>query len=50
MKHTNNFSCQVYNLRGNLQSDNLQHLQLFTEFGRQAMDASDSNSTPFQGN
>jgi len=42
-------SCQIYNLRGNLQSDNLQHLQLFTEFGRQAMDEVGSDeSTPFQ--
>jgi len=41
-------SCQVYNIRGNLQSDNLQHLQLFTEFGRQAMNQTESGSTPFQ--
>ena len=41
-------SCQIYNLRGNLQSDNLQHLQLFTEFGRQAMDEVGHESTPFQ--
>ena len=37
----------MYNLRGNLQSDNLQHLQLFTEFGRQAMDQSEG-AVPFQ--
>lgn len=40
-------SCQIYNIRGNLQSDNLQHLQLFTEFGRQAMEES-KESVPFQ--
>ena len=42
------FSCQIYNVRGNLQSDNLQHLQLFTEFGRQAMSEEISDRPPFQ--
>ena len=42
------FSCQIYNIRGNLQSDNLQHLQLFTEFGRQAMEEAGPESVPFQ--
>merc|ERR1712131_345685 len=41
-------SCQIYNIRGNLQSDNLQHLQLFTEFGRQAMEEAGPESVPFQ--
>lgn len=41
-------SCQIYNIRGNLQSDNLQHLQLFTEFGRQAMEEAGPESIPFQ--
>lgn len=41
-------SCQIYNVRGNLQSDNLQHLQLFTEFGRQAMSEEISDRPPFQ--
>ena len=31
-----------------MQSDNLQHLQLFTEFGRQAMEEAGPESVPFQ--
>ncbi|CAG5112714.1 Oidioi.mRNA.OKI2018_I69.chr2.g6897.t1.cds [Oikopleura dioica] len=41
-------SLQIYNVRGNLQTDNLQHLQLFTEFGRQAIAQEVSDSEPFQ--
>jgi len=41
-------SIQIYNVRGNLQTDNLQHLQLFTEFGRQAIAQDVSDSQPFQ--
>ncbi|BHF68274.1 Putative RING-H2 finger protein [Sparganum proliferum] len=40
-------SKQVYNIHGNLQEDNLQHLQFFTEYGRIAME-SGSSETPFQ--
>lgn len=39
-------SVQVYNLSQNIQEDDLQHLQLFTEYGRLAME--DSAHTPFQ--
>ena len=39
-------SVLVYNLTSNIQQDDLQHLQLFTEYGRLAME--DSGDTPFQ--
>ncbi|KAF0286686.1 Atlastin [Amphibalanus amphitrite] len=39
-------SVQIFNLMGNLQNDNLEHLQLFTEYGRLALQ--DASSTPFQ--
>uniref|UniRef100_A0A0X3Q3M5 GB1/RHD3-type G domain-containing protein n=1 Tax=Schistocephalus solidus TaxID=70667 RepID=A0A0X3Q3M5_SCHSO len=40
-------SKQIYNIQGNLQEDNLQHLHFFTEYGRLAM-KSGSNEIPFQ--
>ncbi|XP_057314981.1 atlastin-2-like isoform X2 [Hydractinia symbiolongicarpus] len=39
-------SVQVYNISANLQEDNLQHLQLFTEYGRLAME--ENSAKPFQ--
>ncbi|XP_071962979.1 atlastin-2-like [Antedon mediterranea] len=39
-------SVQVYNISMNIQEDDLQHLQLFTEYGRLAM--KDNDSKPFQ--
>lgn len=39
-------SVQCYNLMHNIQEDNLQHLQLFTEYGRLALEQ--SNEKPFQ--
>ncbi|XP_043232544.1 uncharacterized protein LOC122386896 [Amphibalanus amphitrite] len=39
-------SMQVFNLQGNLKSDDLDHLQLFAEIGRMARDR--SNRTAFQ--
>ncbi|XP_076852798.1 atlastin-2 isoform X1 [Brachyhypopomus gauderio] len=39
-------SLQVYNLSQNVQEDDLQHLQLFTEYGRLAMEENDGK--PFQ--
>jgi len=39
-------SVLVYNLTSNIQEDDLQHLQLFTEYGRLAVE--DSGETPFQ--
>eukprot|EP01103_Thecamoeba_quadrilineata_P005153 TRINITY_DN14989_c0_g1_i1.p1 TRINITY_DN14989_c0_g1~~TRINITY_DN14989_c0_g1_i1.p1 ORF type:complete len:562 (-),score=123.83 TRINITY_DN14989_c0_g1_i1:32-1717(-) len=45
-------SLQVYNLMGQIQEDDLQHLQLFTEYGMlvaSGEDGSDPNAKPFQG-
>lgn len=39
-------SVQVFNITLNIQEDDLQHLQLFTEYGRLAME--DSGDKPFQ--
>ena len=39
-------SVQVFNISSNLQEDHLQHLQLFTEYGRLAME--ENNAKPFQ--
>ncbi|XP_015251087.1 PREDICTED: atlastin-2-like [Cyprinodon variegatus] len=39
-------SVQVYNLSNNIQEDDLQHLQLFTEYGRLAME--ETKTKPFQ--
>lgn len=39
-------SIQIYNLTHNIQEDDLQHLQLFTEYGKLAMEESDIK--PFQ--
>ncbi|PNJ70276.1 ATL1 isoform 4 [Pongo abelii] len=41
-------SIQVYNLSQNVQEDDLQHLQLFTEYGRLAME--ETFLKPFQDN
>ncbi len=39
-------SILVYNLTGNIQEDDLQHLGMFTEYGRLALE--DSGEKPFQ--
>ena len=39
-------SVQVFNITLNIQEDDLQHLQLFTEYGRLAME--DNGAKPFQ--
>ncbi|OQR70125.1 atlastin-2-like [Tropilaelaps mercedesae] len=41
-------SIQVYNLSQNIQEDDLQHLQLFTEYGRLASEADAHGASPFQ--
>ncbi|XP_030837601.1 atlastin-2-like [Strongylocentrotus purpuratus] len=43
-----NSSHQVLNLSQNIQEDDLQHLQLFTEYGRLAMEEESSEAKPFQ--
>ncbi|CAH8668906.1 unnamed protein product [Heterobilharzia americana] len=40
-------STQVYNIHNNIQEDHLQHLHLFTEYGRLALE-SDISGSPFQ--
>ena len=39
-------SIHIYNIMQNLQEDDLQHLHLFTEYGKIALE--DSHETPFQ--
>ncbi|RDD47484.1 Atlastin-1 [Trichoplax sp. H2] len=39
-------SVQIYNISQNIQEDHLQHLQIFTEYGRVALE--DNNCKPFQ--
>jgi atlastin len=39
-------SIHIYNITQNLQEDDLQHLHLFTEYGKIALE--DTHETPFQ--
>ncbi|XP_067938865.1 atlastin-like [Watersipora subatra] len=41
-------SVQVYNLHANIQENDLQHLQLFTEYGKLATIAGENGPPPFQ--
>ncbi|CAD5218109.1 unnamed protein product [Bursaphelenchus okinawaensis] len=41
-------SIQIYNIQNNIHEDDLQHLQLFTEYGRLALEENENKSKPFQ--
>ena len=43
-------SVHVYNLMQNLQGDDLQHLSLFAEYAKIALENSQETETPFQVN